>query len=489
MASSSSIIRRLIIQSNAFKSLNVSCKGSSRVFSSFNTTTNGPPHGGHNGIKEPSFVVQFETDREEVSRDDVKFHTLTDKTKVDMYSLHIQDPDKWTYQTIADKFGMSKARAKAVLYLMGLRDAKQKELLGDAYGVASASSSSGSSSSGSSSSMSIQEWVNVFARFNEAKAEDAAAAATDSADSAATDSADSADGADAEASTDADAKIDKEIDAGQEAPIEKVEKAKVNAVAALLDELRNSGKVPNNFTRADLEKKLVAVDEHLVRSTHVASNEANLGRIMSRVSESGFSTDFKEIGGAKGKTLEDSYYPELFGDRDRPAALARLKKRIEAETRASVEDDYDMSRLLSPSEDNTMSEDGELKEFLGPKPPLVPTPVQALLNSNTTPAGASGGRVARWKFAFKDLSKKDPNSPTMIRTRGGGWRQANALEEMSRSWTKGGAPKNIDIAYHQALAQSYSDVDGDEALAQAFVLQKYERRKQMLQDLTAAKEK
>ena len=87
------------------------------------------------GTKEPAHIVQFETREEEVDTRAVKFHALTDQAKMEMYVFHRSAPEENSYHAVAERFGLSKARAKAVLYLMELRDEKQKELLGDDMGL------------------------------------------------------------------------------------------------------------------------------------------------------------------------------------------------------------------------------------------------------------------------------------------------------------------------------------------------------------------
>lgn len=59
-----------------------------------------------------------------------------------------------------------------------------------------------------------------------------------------------------------------------------------------------------------------------------------------------------------------------------------------------------------------------------------------------------GQSIARWKWAFRDLSKgsRERDEPTMIRTRNGNWRQANPLEELGRSWSK--KLPHIEVSIH-----------------------------------------
>jgi len=422
------------------------------------------------GSKEPPHYVQFETEGEEVSTSQVGFHALTDRVKLEMYALNQSDPAANTYHVVAERYGVSKARAKAVLYLMELRDAKQKELLGADSGVLSDASAG------------LKDWMKFLERYREASAWVAPVVEAipagdvgdaDEAEAAPTAAADDDD----EASEGVVPSSSADVDANAETAVAAVE-VEEDPTLVLLEELKVAGKVAATCTREQLGARMASVQEHLSRLGDVAAHEAKLASVMQVVSEAGYSTTFKEIEGAKGKTsLEDSYYPDLFGDREERNAVRRLQRRIAEDTKASVEVDTDISAVLVG--ELLGDEEGSPAGLLGPSPPLEKTAVATLLGEEPTTVSGEimAQNMARWKFAFKDLSR--PNAPTMIRTRGGGWRKANALEEINRSWMNK-KPARIDMEYHRELVGKFLDPDGDEATAQDKVVQKHARRKAML---------
>lgn len=418
--------------------------------------------------------MQFETEGEEVSTSQVGFHALTDRVKLEMYALNQSDPASNTYHVVAERYGVSKARAKAVLYLMELRDAKQMELLGADSGVLSDASAG------------LKDWMKILERYREASAWVAPVVeAIPAGDEGNTDEAEAASAADADADAEAGGETSEgamstssaDADAIAETATAVVE-VEEDPMLVLLEELKAAEKVAVTCTREQLGARMASVQEHLSRLGDVAAHEAKLASVMKVVSEAGYSTTFKEIEGAKGKTsLEDSYYPDLFGDREERNAVRRLQRRIAEDTKASVEVDTDMSAVLAG--ELLGDAEGSPAGLLGPSPPLEKTAVATLLGEEpmTVSGEIMAQNMARWKFAFKDLSR--PNDPTMIRTRGGGWRKANALEEINRSWMNK-KPARIDMEYHRELVSKFLDPDGDEAAAQDKVVQKHARRKAML---------
>jgi len=404
----------------------------------------------------------------------VGFHALTDRTKLEMYALNQSNPDENTYSVVAERYGVSQARAKAVLYLMNLRDAKQRSLLGDDRGILSDAPSQ------------LKHWMGYLERY---KAAQLAQAEADAAGGEATETVEAAASTDevedtVEAETAAD---DVSGDAGTDAGVVATEVPSSSSattavevedpMATLLNEMVAEGHVASGATLETLGETMTAIEEHLLRLESVVAHEAKLGRVMNAVADAGYSTTFKEVEGAKGKTsLEDTYFPDLFKDREEESVMRRLQRRIEADTKASVEMDVDIRGVLTGDLEGV--EEGSAG-LLGPSPPLVKTPVEEMLGDST--AETVAGQLVetsmnRWKIAFRDLSR--PESPTMIRTRKGGWRRANALEELKRSWVK--RPAALDIAYHGEVVQQYMDPDGDEEAARAKVAAKHTRRKALL---------
>jgi hypothetical protein len=106
------------------------------------------------------------------------------------------------------------------------------------------------------------------------------------------------------------------------------------------------------------------------------------------LSEIGVDVRFRETAVSHGhNSLEENYFPELFGDDGFEEAKQALLRRVQAETKASVEV-------------NTSS-------FLNRAP----------LKKREVPVDPNG-RLSRWKIAFKD-SSKEVKAPTVICTRDG----------------------------------------------------------------------
>lgn len=387
--------------------------------------------------------MQFETREEEVDTRAVKFHALTDQAKMEMYVFHRSVPEENSYHAVAERFGLSKARAKAVLYLMELRDEKQKELLGDDMGLLDGNTAG------------LKDWVGYVERYKEAVA---ASPTTEGGEEGETVSNEAIV---EEVSRDLD--VDTALDAEA-----KSQEERRSEVEKLLDEMKSADRVSKDFTLADLESKILKVEEHLARLGDVAAYEAKMAKIMGIAADAGYSTNFKEIEGAKGsKSLEDTYFPDLFGDQGRGDVLERLKKRIEADTRASIEVDEDITSLCRTAQD--------------PSPAPEQSPAETLLgivSGDGSPQTVRDGITNRWKFAFRDLS--NPKAPTIIRTRKGTFRKASAWEERMRSWTK--KPKHVDVQYHKNIVESFIDPDDDDIEVLKRIKEKLERRKSLIQN-------
>lgn len=160
--------------------------------------------------------------------------------------------------------------------------------------------------------------------------------------------------------------------------------------------------------------------------------------------------------GARKGALED-YYPLLFGDEEGfEDYRADLIRRIEEETKAETE-------VGSGAEPVFL----RMAERLA-----AAAPADAENTANVPTA-----QLGRWKWAFRDLSKKSAQ-PTMVRTRRGDWRQASPLEEAQRSWVR--IPTQVDMEIHREKIKQWLDPDSDEAEVQKLVLEKTARRKAQL---------
>jgi hypothetical protein len=393
-----------------------------------------------NMSREPAYGIQLESPSTQVSKADAGFHMLTDRTKLEIYALHKSDESKWTYQALAEKYGMSKARAKAVVYLMTTRDEQQQSLLGESYGILAEFTDEGKE-------ITVRKWVEIFERYNISKLE--GEQEYDNTDKSNMTMLDPEEGGDDKVNEEVSSKIER------------------NGVSKLLNELKENGSVSRDFSLNDLHSKMNAVNDHIKKLTHVAIKETQLADVMDKVSKAGYSTSFREIGGMKGSSVENSYYPELFGDNDEGNTIRRLRKMIEADTKAALEVDSDLNSLLESEGENNES-----------SPPFLRSAVEESLGDEYKEVrqNVSDDDMSRWKFAFKDLS--EPTSSTMIRTRRGLWRKANALEEMNRSWTRN--PGKIDIEFSKKIASKYADADDDNVAAITRMTKKLERKKLLL---------
>jgi hypothetical protein len=164
------------------------------------------------------------------------------------------------------------------------------------------------------------------------------------------------------------------------------------------------------------------------------------------------------------RKMEDSYFPELFGDEEYEEQKRRLLRRLFTETKAQPLEGVDhflASYSASPSPSLVEGEEKEVGEKEKEReeallPPFRPRPGES-----------------RWKFAFKDLSH-EAERPTVICTRGGQLRIATPLEEMGRSWRR--KPGYLDMVVNKARIARYENFDGDDHLPLELKQRKTERR-------------
>ncbi len=201
---------------------------------------------------------------------------------------------------------------------------------------------------------------------------------------------------------------------------------------------------------------VLKVETHAVKLRFEQRRERKTQDMADEWAEDGANIAFRETAVAtKGRKALDDYYPKLFGDFGLEKHKEYLRRRIAKETQAAVEEvgavplflrDPDVSRANAPAD-----------------------------ASNA--AGVGTTHLGRWKWAFRDLAKKD-TQPTMVRTRRGAWRPANALEESTRSWVSN--PTALDLKVFRERVQELIDVDGDHKASLQLRADKTARRKAQL---------
>jgi hypothetical protein len=143
-----------------------------------------------------------------------------------------------------------------------------------------------------------------------------------------------------------------------------------------------------SLEKAEVESILARMKEHSVRQANVDSSEQLMEKKLKVLQEIGVDTKFRETPVAHGrKSLEDNYFPDLFGDDGYEAAKRAVLKRVKAETKAAVEEDT--SAFLSKGKS--------------------PDPSQKVADPNA--------KIGRWKLAYRDLSTE--KGATTICTRDG----------------------------------------------------------------------
>jgi len=202
------------------------------------------------------------------------------------------------------------------------------------------------------------------------------------------------------------------------------------------------------------EEIIKRVLDHAFRLRNQKVYLEDMDGLMERYEEEGIDTTFKETGFAPkpGTAVQENFYPDLFGDEGEEYAKHVLLARIAKETKAQI-DDFDLTASFLSKGKRTY----ELPE------------------DSPNAAAVKRDHLCRWKYAFKDISKKPGVQPTMIRTRRGAWRQANPLEEALRSWTRNPTP--LDLYTYRESLKPFIDPDGDEQEAKQLVLKKLEKQK------------
>ena len=345
----------------------------------------------------------------DVSPRDVKVPYLSDNTRVEMYKRHKADPLQWSISKLSQHYGATLDRTKAVLFLMQ----KREELM-------------------------IQEkvadippmWHEIFQRFSAPAAAPAIAAP--------------ATGAAPVTPADADAA---QTQVGAEGSL-----AAAGTEASpppLASDSKESLAKEFGLSVSEVGDIVARMQRHIHRQKNVDANTTYIEKIVKNFEQVGVDTSFRETATApKRASIKEDYYPTLFGDDGLDAAKKELLDRIAAETRAEIVDFQSTLFANSGAESPVSDTDMQLKNEAAPP----------------NKAGVKTDSLSRWKIAFRDLSWRR-TQPTMIRTRRGIWRHANALEDALRSWRK--HPSQLDMEVYRDEVRQFLDPDGDEKEASA----------------------
>lgn len=413
------------------------------------------------GGKEPEFNVGFEDDME-MPPDRIKVPFLSETVKQKIYKAFKDDPETNNVKALAQKYGASLDRIKAVLFLLSNREKAMKEQgLVDEKGDAGVP----------------KQWSAIYDKYITLTTapEAPVATATDKNGDSTTKTAES------------DSKDGKTA----EAPKGEAKEESAAAAAAAADGAGGAGVVgkhtPSQAIDAIAKEHALSVGEvknivdkmilHTYNQENLETHENTVAEILEKWADAGVNTNFRETTlNTGGKSLERSYYPELFGDEDKGEVLAKLLKRIEKETRAKLDLNVDsyISEFGSPLSDKDKAALPHLKN------PGTTTTSTIMTNKNQSKV------LSRWKWAFRDTSLgHKARTPTWIVTRSGKWRLATPLEEIKRSWWQ--APNYLELQIAKDKLAKYSDPDGDESLAKKMSQEKLKKRKEMKASMTPAK--
>lgn len=353
--------------------------------------------------KEPGHAVDTSAD---VSPKDVKVPYLSDNTRVEMYKRHKADPQQWSISKLSQHYGATLDRTKAVLFLMQKREELMvKEKVADIPPM----------------------WHEIFQRFSTpATAPPVAAPATEAAPV-----------------TPADTDAAKTQAAAEESPAS----AGTEALSPAADSKESLAK-EFGISVSEVGDIIARMQRHTHRQRNVEANTAYIEKIVQNFADVGVDTSFRETATApKRASIKEDYYPTLFGDDGLETAKKELLDRIAAETKAEIVD-FQSTLFAASATDSPVSDtDKQPGETVPPNK-----------------AGVKTDTLSRWKIAFRDLSWRR-TQPTMIRTRRGNWRHANALEDALRSWRK--HPSQLDMEIYRDEVRQFLDPDGDEQAAAA----------------------
>ena len=382
---------------------------------------------GLSGYKELPHLVDTEAT---LPPSQVKFPYLEDDVKMAMYKRHKQNPDEWPVTRLAQHYGASMERVKAILFLMRNREefmAREK--------VAEIP----------------ETWQQIWNRYLEGQR---AAAATKAQTEKSSKKASNA----RSKNPPSDSPIPAVAASGPGEVTSEKQTEGGSSESTAVPQPNSKEQLANEFglSVSQLEEILKRMEFHEHRKENLEAAEAHFRQIKANLESAGVDTSFRETATApKRGSVQEDYYPALFGDDGFEAAKKDLLERISTETKAEI---VDFEESLFSGNSTSQSEVAAFK-------PMVVIPNKAGVKTDT---------LSRWKFAFRDLSWRR-TQPTMIRTRRGDWRQANSLEDALRSWRK--HPTKLDLETYREEVSKFQDPDRDEVDASQIPVSKLAKRK------------
>lgn len=357
--------------------------------------------------KEPPHLVDTEAT---VDARQIKLPYLTEQIKVEMYNRNKENPSEWPLSRLAQHYGTTLDRTKAVLFLM-----RRREEIMIQEKVAEIPTS----------------WHEIWTRHS-APTEVAAPVVKEIVTA-------ETDGIPASVKT--------------EAPTEP--KSAPNSKEALASEYGMSVK--------EVEDILKRMELHTNRMSDLEAANKYTEDIVNNLASAGVDTSFRETATApRGGSFKEDYYPAIFGDDGHEAAKKDLLDRISAETKAEI---VDFEASLFSNSTSSKSGITDTSAMHSPKPTVI------IPNKS----GTKTDTLSRWKIAFRDLSWRR-TQPTMIRSRSGAWREANAFEDALRSWRK--HPSKLDLETYREEIKQFLDPDNDEAAAAQIPLAQLKAKKE-----------
>lgn len=194
---------------------------------------------------------------------------------------------------------------------------------------------------------------------------------------------------------------------------------KTKSLENLAEELGGDSK----YNTVQLKQIVEKWDTHRKRMENVNQHEAYMKGVMESLAGDGIDTSFQETPTDAKRSLQDSYYPELFGDEALKEEKEKLLRRVSSETKAKINDDvmYMMSKFANQS-----------------GLPAAPAYISASCLSAFDKAETTA-KPNRWKFAFRDLSHMNYKKPqlkavvTQVDGDGGVVRDIEGGEQVSTS--------------------------------------------------------
>ena len=392
--------------------------------------------------KEPPHLVDTEAD---VDPKQIKFPYLEDDVRLAIYKRHKENPEEWSISRLAQHYGATIDRVKAIIFLMRKREEVMvREKVADIP----------------------QVWHDVWKRHQDGLETAAAAAAAAARGAKGTKGKGKGKPSNKEseaAPAVVAAAAPEPAEATSTPPTESTEgtAAATGAAPAVPTHPPNSKEALASEFSLTVEQVTEILDRmkvHVHNKQNVEAAEAYYQHIKSNLSSAGVDTSFRETATApKRGSIQEDYYPTLFGDDGFEVAKKDLLSRITAETKAEIVE-FEESLFSSGDRGDTV--------VVAPHKPMEIIPNKAGVKTDT---------LSRWKFAFRDLSWRR-TQPTMVRSRRGEWRQANALEDALRSWRK--HPTNLDLQTYREEVNRFADPDKDEAEASLLHVLKTKVRKE-----------